>query len=334
MPNPTGGNMTGNAGNGIARISWNSPGCSSGLVPVTVNVTPNTTPAVSNMNVFCGQTAAISATGTGNYFWYSDPAATNQVGTGSPFVSPALLSNTTYYVRSGSGGCASALASVNITVNSNVPAPTASNQSIGCGNSATITATGSPTSYAWYADPAGNTLLGTGATFTSPSLSTTTTYYVASSSLQQGSQTFNYTGGMQSFTAPASGTYTLEVWGAEGGKAYSLSQNGLINGGKGGYSSRTVNLTAGQTIYIYVGGEGATHQSTGTGVIAGGYNGGGASSGTNTAGGGGGGGGATHIATATGLLNRKPISRTSRRWWWRWSLGLCTISMDTIQRWL
>ena len=265
--------MTGRSGNGIARITWSQPGCSSALVPVTVSVAPITTPTVSNVSIVCGQTATITASNSGNYYWYSDPNGTVQEGTGATFVSTPLFTTDTFFVRSGTGACASAMAMSIVSVSSNIPTPTVTNQTINCGTSATITATGSPTSYAWYADPAGNTLLGTGATFTSPSLNNTTTYYVRSSSLSQGSQTFNYTGGMQSFTAPASGTYTLEVWGAEGGKAYSLSQNGLINGGKGGYSSRTVNLTAGQTIYIYVGGEGATHQSTGTGVIAGGYNG-------------------------------------------------------------
>ena len=73
-----------------------------------------------------------------------------------------------------------------------------------------------------------------------------------SSTPQGGSQTFNYTGAVQSFTAPVSGTYTLEVWGAKGG--------GGVNcygvGGKGGYSKGNIVLNAGQTIYVAVGQQG------------------------------------------------------------------------------
>ena len=56
------------------------------------------------------------------------------------------------------------------------------------------------------------------------------------------SRTLNYTGGVQSYTAPATGTYKLEVWGAE------------ENGVKGGYSSGIITLAAGAILYIYVGG--------------------------------------------------------------------------------
>ena len=97
---------------------------------------------------------------------------------------------------------------------------------------------------------------------------------------------YDYTGSVQTFTAPVSGTYQLEVWGAQGGSS----------GGVGGYSVGTYTLTANQKIYINIGGAG------GNGVNgAGGYNGGGrgyASTAVCA-----GGGGATHIATISGLLS-------------------------------
>lgn len=40
---------------------------------------------------------------------------------------------------------------------------------------------------------------------------------------------YNYTGNVQSWTAPYDGKYKLEVWGAKGGNA------GYLPGGKGGY---------------------------------------------------------------------------------------------------
>ena len=101
---------------------------------------------------------------------------------------------------------------------------------------------------------------------------------------------YDYTGGEQTFTVPVSGTYKLETWGAQGGSSY------LTVGGYGGYSKGIINLKKNQELYINVGGT--------TTNINGGYNGGG----NGAEGAGDvkiymGGGGATHIATITGLLS-------------------------------
>ncbi len=107
--------------------------------------------------------------------------------------------------------------------------------------------------------------------------------------------TYEYTGNVQTFTAPRSGKYKLEVWGAQGG-----SYNGV--GGSGGYSVGNKELLKSTNLYIAVGGVG---KSTNGGSLSGGYNGGGSSSANATAGRGGSGGGATHIATTNrGILSK------------------------------
>lgn len=103
------------------------------------------------------------------------------------------------------------------------------------------------------------------------------------------------TGMEQTFTAPVAGLYKLEVWGAQGGNAPTGGQ-----GGKGGYSTVTVQLNAGQIIYISSGGQGGAANAT-TGI--GGWNGGG---GTNNNVGGGG-GGASHISLSSGLLSNATV---------------------------
>ncbi len=118
---------------------------------------------------------------------------------------------------------------------------------------------------------------------------------------------YGYTGGVQSFTVPATGTYKLEVWGAQGGGAGSADTSDARKvGGKGGYSYGNVALAAGQTIYIVVGGQGGYGtQSNAAPGVAGGYNGGGNGGGQTPAGsykGGGSGGGATHIGKQNALL--------------------------------
>ncbi|UUV22592.1 glycine-rich protein [Paenimyroides aestuarii] len=87
------------------------------------------------------------------------------------------------------------------------------------------------------------------------------------------SQTFNYTGSVQSVTLPA-GDYEIEMWGADGGKGFQTSQ--INNEGKGGYAKGTLTVTTPTTYYIYVGGKGtdASNGSVGD-VYLGGWNGGG-----------------------------------------------------------
>ena len=75
----------------------------------------------------------------------------------------------------------------------------------------------------------------------------------------------------------------MEVWGAEGG-------NDSRQGGKGGYSTGTVYLTADQLLYVYVGQRG----KDATDNRGGGWNGGGDAGSSGSSGGG---GGMTHIST-------------------------------------
>ncbi len=114
---------------------------------------------------------------------------------------------------------------------------------------------------------------------------------------------FKYTGGYQTFTAPVTGFYKLEAWGASGGKS---RINGRLGGtpGKGGYTSGTIKLTAGDTIYVYVGQQG-TNAVVGKDSIAS-WNGGG--SGTwdqRDDESSGGGGGATDFRLVSGSWNDK-----------------------------
>ena len=111
---------------------------------------------------------------------------------------------------------------------------------------------------------------------------------------------FDYTGIEQTFTAPVSGTYRLETWGAQGG-----SHTVEKHGGYGGYSLGTINLKINDNIFINVGGQGAINNSDVGKITSGGYNGGGATFTDETVflNYGASGGGATHIANKSGLLS-------------------------------
>ena len=105
---------------------------------------------------------------------------------------------------------------------------------------------------------------------------------------------YDYTGASQTFTAPYTGTYKIECWGAKGG-----DNNTGTKGGNGGYSMGNYKFNLGQTIYIYVGGEGALVNST---TVAG-WNGGGLTTELND----GSGGGGTDLRIGGQSLNNRII---------------------------
>ena len=110
--------------------------------------------------------------------------------------------------------------------------------------------------------------------------------------------TFDYTGGEQTFTAPLTGTYKLETWGAQGGSST------IVQGGYGSYSVGNVLLNKDNKLYINIGGAGLyrkVNQSPYT--ITGGYNGGGTAYDSSEKENRSSGGGATHVATISGQLS-------------------------------
>ena len=123
--------------------------------------------------------------------------------------------------------------------------------------------------------------------------------------------TFGFTGAVQTYSVPATGWYTIQAYGAEGGKSFTNLENGdgKNNGGKGGYSSISYYLTKGQALSIYCGGIGGDATRAASGGGAAGWNGGGAGGNgyASTYTGGGGGGGATYVATT----DLGPISSTN-----------------------
>lgn len=116
-------------------------------------------------------------------------------------------------------------------------------------------------------------------------------------------QSFGYTGAVQTFTVPAGvTTVTVDLIGASSQAAASPSLGGRVQG--------DLTVTPGQVLNIYVGGQGGP--SPGTAAGAGGFNGGGSGMPTTGAGAsnsGNGGGGATDIRVGgTALANRVAVA--------------------------
>lgn len=91
---------------------------------------------------------------------------------------------------------------------------------------------------------------------------------------------YDYTKSEVTFTAPYSGTYKLEVWGAQG-------SGWALTGGVGGYATGNISLNKDENIYVNVGSQG---DSTTWGPN---------------------GGGATHMATVSGALSSLENNKSS-----------------------
>ncbi len=245
---------------------------------------PCTTPAppiASGTSINCGDQATLTASGApgnGDYIWYDDPAGTNQVGSGSSFTTPALGATTSYYVSTFvPANCESSLTEVIINVNTSVPNPTANSVTVNCGDPATLTASGSTGNYEWFSDANGINSIGTGSSLSLGSITSDTTVYVAATGSQSGGQvSYNFTNcgangylgpnqtqvnssysvtnlagdvtvngtGIQSWVAPSTGTYTIEVAGA-GFDETSFQRGAIITG--------EFSLNAGDVLEVLVG---------------------------------------------------------------------------------
>ena len=113
---------------------------------------------------------------------------------------------------------------------------------------------------------------------------------------------FGYTGNFQKanqvWSAPCTGKYRLEVWGAQGGNI-----NSEYKGSKGGYAKGEIVLNAGEVVYSTIGGQGVNCTDDG---CNGGFNGGGygrTGGGVNASSG----GGASHMSHYGGLLTNGTV---------------------------
>ncbi|MDB5136536.1 MAG: type sorting protein [Mucilaginibacter sp.] len=162
-------------------VETTNSGCTS---PRTaVNVTLPGTPGTAGATVCAGNTATLLASGGGTYAWYNVPSGGSVLGTGSTFITPVLLNTATYYVVvTSSLGCVSAPVRVVAIVSPPPQAPTLAPVAAVCsGSGATLHASAPAGIFDWFDVPNGGTSLISSPDYTTPALSTTTTYYVQTS---------------------------------------------------------------------------------------------------------------------------------------------------------
>jgi hypothetical protein len=176
------------------RVTNISSSVNSSAAAVTVNQPATITSNPSAVTINSGATATLSVTASGTapltYQWYQGASGVTTSpllnATSASFTSPALTTGTSYWVRvtNPSGSVNSSAAAVTISQ----PVSITSNPSgvtINSGATATLSVTASgtaPLTYQWYQGASGVTtsplLNATSASFTSPALTTSTSYWV------------------------------------------------------------------------------------------------------------------------------------------------------------
>ncbi|HTE02062.1 MAG TPA: PKD-like domain-containing protein [Mucilaginibacter sp.] len=154
--------------------------CTSGRTPVTVNVTqPPAAPVASGPLICSGSSATLTATAPGGtYQWFSVPTGGAPLITNATYVTPALITATTYYVQTTVGTCVSPRTAVTVSILPQPTPPTAPSTSVCSGGTATLVASGGLNNYQWYDAATNGNLVSSSQVFITPPLASTTTYYV------------------------------------------------------------------------------------------------------------------------------------------------------------
>ena len=154
-------------------FGYRSTNCS-GTTPAPTGISASTTTICS------GQSVTLTALGAfGTQYWYTGSCGGAQIGTGATLtVTPNTT--TTYFVNNNSGGqFGPNCATITITVNPSPPVPTVTGNTVFCGSASTSLTASGGSNYVWYSDAAGTTQVSTSASYTTPVLNSSTTYYVS-----------------------------------------------------------------------------------------------------------------------------------------------------------
>jgi hypothetical protein len=155
--------------------------CPSAIIPVTANVNETAMPVGTGASRCGTGSVVISAQSVDTVTWWSAPTAGTLLGSGAIYTTPVISTTTIYYAQASNNGCLSSRTAVSATI-------TSTTQPVGtsvanCGPGAITISAASPDTIFWYNTLTGGTLLATGPTFTTPVISTTTTYYAQASSI-------------------------------------------------------------------------------------------------------------------------------------------------------
>ena len=166
-----------------ATVAGNTANSTTNFIVTVCPVAPTVTPNQGCENT----TVTLAASGgtNGQYRWYTVATGGTAISgeTNSNYTTPILSATTTYYVAINDGTCESTRTAVAATINPLPSAPSTTGVTA-CGPTASVLLTaagGVAGQYRWYTVATGGTAITgeTNSTYTTPTLSATTTYYVS-----------------------------------------------------------------------------------------------------------------------------------------------------------
>ncbi len=192
------------------NVTWTSTGAASlvlktgSITYATLSVTV-TCPSTSNppslsstlngspTNKSCGPASFVITSASGVYTsrWYTVSSGGSYFLQGTNYTTPSLTSTTTYYVSTYYGSnCESVRSSITLSINAIPSTPTGSGTEVtACGTGSAIVS-GTPgangNSLLWYSAVSGGTSLSQGGDFITPTISSSTTYYISSYNTSSG----------------------------------------------------------------------------------------------------------------------------------------------------
>ena len=142
------------------------------IIPTITSTSPDTRCGTGTLNL-----GATASAGTIN--WYTASTGGASIATGTSFTTPSISSTTTYWVDATSIGCTTATRSSVIATVNIIPTITSTSPDTRCGTGIlNLGATASAGTVNWYSANTGGASIATGTSFATPSISTTTTYWV------------------------------------------------------------------------------------------------------------------------------------------------------------
>ena len=172
-------------------VEFDNGTCTSGRAAVVATISSPPPITVTNGSTCGNPTATLSASASvsGTFSWYDSPSGglllyTQSGVSSSSYTTPSISGNTTYYVEFSNGSCTSTRTAVTASVTAGIAAPTVTNSTICTTGTTTISASyGASGTFRWYSAASGGSPLQTSVGVTSssyltPSISTTTNYYV------------------------------------------------------------------------------------------------------------------------------------------------------------
>ena len=126
-----------------------------------------------------GSTTLQASANGGTVHWYDSATNGNLLATGPTFTTPNINTTTTFYAAADTAGCSSGSRTAVVAVIRSIPTITTTVPAQSCDTgTVSLAATASAGTINWYAVPSGGTPLASGNSFTTPSLTSTTTYFI------------------------------------------------------------------------------------------------------------------------------------------------------------